>query len=129
MKIRFDFVSNSSSTSFVIISRREISDLDYFLKMMGCLPDSPLLPFYRELHEAIMECRYPISDNPDKKTKEYYKLSAEVCKKIVKSLKSCEYVWVGDAGEARYDFVSFLKCDPFIVEEDGFYFNWLDSDI
>ncbi|EDS6040421.1 hypothetical protein JK365_12775 [Salmonella enterica subsp. enterica serovar Ceyco] len=56
MKIKRDFISNSSSTSFIYISQNEFSK-DMFFKAIGISSSSPLCPmfedFYRVLEDAI----------------------------------------------------------------------------
>ncbi len=52
MKIKYDFVSNSSSTSFVYISDEELSE-DVFLEAAGVDRDSPVADLFRQMHSEI----------------------------------------------------------------------------
>lgn len=52
MKIRYDFVSNSSSTSFVYISDEELSE-EVFLEAAGVDRDSPVADLFRQMHYEI----------------------------------------------------------------------------
>ena len=52
MKIKLDFVSNSSSTSFVYISNEELSE-EAFLQAAGVEPDSPVADLFCQMHSEI----------------------------------------------------------------------------
>ena len=52
MKIKFDFVSNSSSTSFVYISGEELSE-EAFLEAAGVAGDGPVGNLFRQMHSEI----------------------------------------------------------------------------
>ncbi|KIX13905.1 hypothetical protein [Dethiosulfatarculus sandiegensis] len=52
MKIKFDFVSNSSSTSFVYISDEELSE-EVFLKAAGVDGDGLVGDLFRQMHSEI----------------------------------------------------------------------------
>lgn len=52
MKVKFDFVSNSSSTSFVYISDEELSE-EVFLEAAGVDGDGPVGGLFRQMHSEI----------------------------------------------------------------------------
>jgi hypothetical protein len=52
MKIKLDFVSNSSSTSFVYISDEELSE-EAFLEAAGVDGDGPVGDLFRQMHSEI----------------------------------------------------------------------------
>ena len=52
MKVKFDFVSNSSSTSFVYISDEELSE-EVFLEAAGVDGDGPVGDLFRQMHSEI----------------------------------------------------------------------------
>jgi len=52
MKIKFDFVTNSSSTSFVYISDEELSE-EVFLKAAGVDGEGPVGDLFRQMHSEI----------------------------------------------------------------------------
>lgn len=52
MKIKFDFVTNSSSTSFVYISDEELTE-EVFLEAVGVDGDGPVGDLFRQMHFEI----------------------------------------------------------------------------
>jgi hypothetical protein len=53
MKIKFDFVSNSSSTSFVYISDEELSE-EAFLEAAGVDGNGPVGDLFRQMHSEVI---------------------------------------------------------------------------
>jgi hypothetical protein len=53
MKLRLDFVSNSSSTSFVYISDSDFTE-EVFMKAVGVDPNGPLGGLFREMHYEVV---------------------------------------------------------------------------
>lgn len=54
MKIRAGFVSNSSSTSFLIITKGDLNKHD-FLELMGISPSSPIADLFSEFYQSVVE--------------------------------------------------------------------------
>ena len=54
MKIRAGFVSNSSSTSFLIISRNDLNKPD-FLELMGVKPESPKANVFSDFFLSVTQ--------------------------------------------------------------------------
>lgn len=52
MKIKYDFITNSSSTSFVYISDEELSE-EAFLEAAGVDGDGPVGDLFRQMHSEI----------------------------------------------------------------------------
>ena len=53
MRIRAGFVSNSSSTSFLIITRDELTEAAFF-ELMGVAQDSPIADLFQNLFDQIV---------------------------------------------------------------------------
>src|SRR5215470_8662175 len=54
MKIRAGFVSNSSSTSFLIIARSDLNKADFF-ELMGISFDSPIADLFSEFYRSVVD--------------------------------------------------------------------------
>ena len=88
MKIKTDFITNSSSTCFVIMFKGELS-LSQFIKAIGISSDSNFLDIYEELFNAIKSDLTPIDAfiskdkwNKDDKSIEKYNIKGFVISNI-----------------------------------------------
>jgi hypothetical protein len=54
MKIRAGFVSNSSSTSFLIIAKKDLNKKDFF-DLMGIQQDSPIADLFAQFYQDVVD--------------------------------------------------------------------------
>lgn len=133
MKIRTDFVTNSSSTSFVIITEGKLNRQDFF-ELMGVIDKSPLASIFDTLYTRLVEKMAPISEEKGywehAQGKELEGLleadfSEQIAKKMIKAKKG-KNVYVGELSSEEDTVESFFCCDSFELENDKIYFNGLN---
>ena len=125
MKIRMGFITNSSSTNFLIISKKELTE-EYLYKKLGFKKGSVIEKQGRALCDEIMcaidrdGLRYFDYDTPDYETiKDVF---GEKAAQIFLKHKNF-YVYWGYTSSDEMPLIQFFTTDSFEVEERDFYIN------
>ena len=124
MKIRTGFITNSSSTNFLIISKKELTE-DYLFNKLGFKKGGALEKQGYELCDSIMYSirrglRYDDNITPDYETilKEFGKKAAEIFRK-----HDGYHAYWGCTGSDDEPITQFFTTDSFEIDERDFYIN------
>ena len=133
MKIRAEFVSNSSSTSFLIITDQDL-DRKSFFSLMGIQESSPLAELFSELHNAILHNgdRIDLAIIPhDALVQDWFghfreKLTPKMIEKLEEGRRRGSKAYYGWLGSESTNAETFFCTDSFEAENDQVYLNALE---
>lgn len=132
MKIRQDFITNSSSTSFIISLKDEWNESNFF-KAIGVLDDSALRDIFENLYKAInydkeeittyLNKHYPEMGTIEEMLSSHY-FSNDVIEKVSQLIKEGRTVYYGELSAENGESVdSFFGMESFLICEEDIYFN------
>jgi hypothetical protein len=124
MKIRTGFITNSSSTNFLIISKEELTE-DYLYEKLGFVKGGALEKQGRELCIDIMHAingglRHYEYDKPD--YEKIKKVFGEKSAELFKNHKDYYTYW-GYTSSDDATLTQFFTTDSFEIEDKNFYIN------
>lgn len=127
MKIKLDFVSNSSSTSFVYISDTELSE-EAFLEAAGVDGDGPVGDLFRQMHAEISTAiRYRGTEITTREAAESlvgsYEFTPEVVEKMKDAIQQGKKVVTSTLSSDGPLAESLLCMAMFEIDSDRFYIN------
>ena len=135
MKIRAGFVSNSSSTSFLIIAKDDLNRSDFF-KLMGIEADSPIADLFEQFYQDVMDSVHTTVDfsTADKQVpvenwfegRRGNSLSTHMINKLQNAKQHGLKAYFGTLSSEENPIQSFFCTDSFEVENEMIYFNGLE---
>jgi hypothetical protein len=131
MRVRSGFVSNSSSTSFLILTADELTEAA-FLDLMGAAPGSPLIPLFRDLYDQVMTKADVIDFSdvdkaiPPEKWLDGFRLSGAVIDRLESAKREGMHMYYGSLSSDGDRVESFFCTESFEAENEKIYANFLE---
>ena len=132
MKIRVGYITNSSSTNFMIVSKNELT-VDYLYEKLGFKKKSLLNQHAKQLCNDIINgtfkgLRWFDFDEMDESDKcKVRGIFGEKAARIYESKKAKGfYIYMGHTGSDENPLTCFFTIDSFEIDEKDFYLNARD---
>jgi hypothetical protein len=135
MKIKSDFITNSSSTSFILITKENFNE-ESFYRHIGLEKEFPLDYLFHELFESIDYNKEEINDYiknnyPEYTVSEflknghYFDFDDNTIQEVIQRYDLGDTVFVGTLSTEsnRNDSETFFCMESFIIIDEDFYLN------
>ncbi len=134
MRIRAGFVSNSSSTSFLIITKRDLNKKDFF-ELMGVKPGSAMADLFDQFYQDVVDSADDVVDfkltGRRGAVEDFFdQRRASLSPRMLEKLKDAQrrglkayYGWLSSDNNNTQ---TFFCTDSFEVENEKIYFNGLE---
>jgi hypothetical protein len=135
MRIRTGFVSNSSSTSFLIVTKGDFT-LEKFLAVAGAVPGTPIGDVFVHLYEAMADSIWHKVDYsqqgalpPEQVVKSWANadVSAYMLDRMRQAAANGEIVMYGELSSEETPIQTFFCVDSFELKGDDLYVNALQG--